>query len=502
MAPLHLLCLLLCMASSPRASANPDEREVVGVRAALKKPSLPLVLDRHTETLAAPAFRGHGGEEVGPPFGAGALCGIECQSTLPPLDRAEQERILGYETVHENGTRTGTRVSLRGFRRTPPRRATAAKRRKRQIFGTDGRFVISDSRFATSYPFSAAVRLSTGCSGVLVSARHVLTAAHCVHDGRDYLEGVPKLKVGVLQLKTKRGRGGGRGGGRRRRVGGRRGRGGRRRGHGQTETAEEKGEAVVSEEEEGEEHNSVDPAEPVRRRGGRGRRLRKRGRREGVKAPAADEGRAKAGVARRAPRSVDPPKRPAFRWSRVRQTHVPNGWILTDAVNDNNNNNNNNNNRSVSADYDYALLELKRPVKQKPMSLGVAATDKPLERIHFSGYDTGRAPSDRDESVVYRFCAVTQESDDLMYQHCDAQQGATGAGVYIRARQEAGAGGAGRKGKGRWQRKVIGVFSGHRWVEMEGGQQRDFNVAVRITPAKYAQICHWIHGDPSQCEEV
>lgn len=154
----------------------------------------------------------------------------------------------------------------------------------------------------------------------------------------------------------------------------------------------------------------------------------------------------------------------------------------------------------MSPDYDYALLELKRPLKQKYMELGVAPSATLPARIHFSGYDVDKSLLDGrgDEKVVYRFCSVANESEDLMYQHCDAQPGATGAGVYVRLRQEVGE--EGRKGK--WQRRVIGVFSGHRWVEADGGEQRDFNVAVRITPPKYAQICHWIHGDPHLCKEV
>ncbi|KAK6295312.1 hypothetical protein J4Q44_G00345380 [Coregonus suidteri] len=334
---------------------------------------VPLILDRHTVHLRTPTF---GGKTEGAGGDKEAGGGIECQSALPPPDWAALESMLGYETVYENGTRTQTDVTLQGLNDTTshtPLPKTSHTRRKRQVYGEDGRFVISDSHFTTSYPFSTAVRLSTGCSGVQVSDKHILTAAHCVHDGKDYLQGVRRLKVGVLQFKSKR------------------------------------------------------------------------------------------------------------------------GWIHTgDRTN------------AVSHGYDYALLELKRPIKQKHMKLGLLAAAKPLPlgRIHFSGFDNepegGQTEGER-EKVVYRFCSVTEESDDLLYQHCDAQQGASGAGVYIRLRQEVEG-----SNKGKWQRKVIGVFSGHRWVDGDGGggEQRDYNMAVRITPPKYAQICHWIHGDPSMCREA
>ncbi|XP_056150650.1 serine protease 23-like [Lampris incognitus] len=478
---IHLLWLLLCV--SPLVvsgvGVQDDDNEVYR----WSKQSVPVVLDRHTEILDTPNFWSQ--EEDDKREGTWRLCGIECQSTLPPLDQTEQEKILGYETMYANGTCTQTKITLLGFNKTSPRalvNTSTQTRKKRQVYGEDGRFVISDSRFTTNYPFSTAVRLSTGCSGILVSPKHVLTAAHCVHDGKDYLEGMRRLKVGVLQLKSKRGKG-------RRRMGGRR-RGGRGR---EGETRDEKIQEGTLE--EGEEWNSIDGKLVRGRQGGGVGRRRGRGRKgdvEGTGAQGGIEGqeiRRRGNPKRRMRRSAELKKWPVFRWTQVKQTRIPNGWIHAK-----------NSPKSVAPDYDYALLELKQAVKQKHMKLGVAPSAKALTRIHFSGYDTEKVLLDglRDEKIVYRFCSVAKESDDLMYQHCDAEQGAAGAGVYIRLREDVGT--AGQKGK--WQRKVIGVYSGHQWVEVEGGEQRDFNVAMRITPSKYAQICHWIHGDPSLCKEV
>lgn len=135
------------------------------------------------------------------------------------------------------------------------------------------------------------------------------------------------------------------------------------------------------------------------------------------------------------------------------------------------------------------MLELKKAPKVKHMDLGVISSLKklPAGRIHFSGFD-----DDRPGNLVYRFCAVSEESNDLLYQYCDAKPGSSGSGVYIRLKEP---------GKKKWKRKIIGVFSGHQWVDVNGnGSQQDYNVAVRITPLKYAQICYWIHGDSSECQ--
>ncbi|KAI3351656.1 hypothetical protein L3Q82_020484 [Scortum barcoo] len=271
---------------------------------------------------------------------------------------APQEQLtekLAFETLYSDGSRTLT-----------------------TIYGADGRFNIQGDNFLLDYPFSTAVRISTGCTGVLVSQQHVLTAAHCVHDGRDYVKGARKLRVGFI----------------------------------------------------------IPPSV------------------NGTKA------------------GLTSAKKPLVRWVRVRRTRVPKGWIQGP--------------QEVSMDFDYALLELRWPHRRPFMRLSVAPSSDDLagKRIHFSGFD-----SDRSGELVYRFCPVEEESSDLIYQHCDARPGASGSGVYGRVWDNT---------LERWERKVIGIFSGHQWLEIDG-ENRDYNVAVRITPLKFAQICYWVHGNRLDC---
>lgn len=118
----------------------------------------------------------------------------------------EFHHTLSWETqwvIVDRTETTHVRIPLnREHARRPSTGGFIHSRNKRVVYGEDDRVRIDPSSDGKRFPYTSIVRVSTGCSGVMISRVHVLTAAHCVHNGDAYLQSALLfLRAGYLDEK-------------------------------------------------------------------------------------------------------------------------------------------------------------------------------------------------------------------------------------------------------------------------------------------------------------
>jgi len=156
-------------------------------------------------------------------------------------------------------------------------------------------------------------------------------------------------------------------------------------------------------------------------------------------------------------------------WVDVKYVKISKGWI--------------NGGKSNGPYYDYSLLKLAKRHNRPYMMMSISEKEYHGvgERISFTGFD-----EDKPENTLWhRTCNVVEDDPTFLYHYCDAKPGSSGSGVHSWVYDE---------NKGEWHQELVGVFSGNRWRMYDEFfiVARNFNVAVRLTSTKYAQICAWM----------
>ena len=308
----------------------------------------------------------------------------ESEALEKSLDDNDEPHVLSWETQWVNiDRREITHVSVPLSRKlTQPPFGFLHSRHKRVIYGEDDRVRIDPAADGKRFPYTSIVRVSTGCSGLMISERHVLTAAHCVHNGDAYIQSALLfLRVGYLK----------------------------------------------------------------------------------------DDGDTK--------------------WFYVQRFFIPTQWknITEDGAHQ----------IADWDDYDFAVLEMadtqlgqERDIIKPGISglfcdnkKSVHGADSQIEYVSF--------PDDKEKDAYwYVEGTVETESPHLLYFTGDATHGCSGAGIYAWDYNTHSS---------EYERRVIGVLSGNRDTVPFAETQGNFNVAVRLTPANFLLVCHWI-GSEDECK--
>ncbi|XP_061187700.1 serine protease 23-like [Saccostrea echinata] len=97
----------------------------------------------------------------------------------------ENERVFFRKSYLKN-TQASQDNILKTYKREP--------KKSEFVYGSDDRSLVENYKLG-QYPYFNVVKLSSGCTGTLLTPSYILTAAHCVHDGTKFHERMELLKI-------------------------------------------------------------------------------------------------------------------------------------------------------------------------------------------------------------------------------------------------------------------------------------------------------------------